>query len=77
MTEGRGGGRRLFKNLAVAKENAKSGGARSVPEKLVVEVERESRTEAKREYPRVRRLWAARLAEEGDAGGKAAAAAAV
>lgn len=47
--DGRGGGLRLFKNLAVAKENAKSGGANRVPEKLVEVVERECKMEANRE----------------------------
>lgn len=46
--EGRGGGRWLLRILVEAKEKAKSGGARRVPEKLVVE-EMETSRDAKME----------------------------
>lgn len=62
--EGRGGGRWLLRILVEAKEKPKSGEARRVPEKLVVE-EMETSRDAKMEWPRMRRVSAARKAEEG------------
>ncbi|KAL6575560.1 hypothetical protein OROHE_000937 [Orobanche hederae] len=46
--ERRGGGRRLFRNLAAAEENAKTGGARRVPDKLVVVDREEIRSRRRR-----------------------------